>query len=148
MTLAELTELALTVCRAHCAKVADLQYYGSEGPFIVAMDEQGGEPKFFCFSLAATDEFLAQPAELPLALDSDDFPFAMLASFDLAHLDNTYKYYPFTYNKIVPDEPACRRAVQKLWHTEARAASLISLLSPEGVLIPAHAIRDSQTLLS
>ena len=148
MTLSELTELTLSACRANCGQVASPQYYGSEGPFVVAMNEINGEPCFFCFSFADTDEFLACPGALPLALESDDFPFTMLGCFDLAHLKNTYKYYPFTYNKIVPDEPACRLAVQQLWRTNAKAASLISLLGAAGQLLSSHSVRQNQSLLS
>ena len=148
MTLSELTELMLSACRANCIQVVKLQYYGNEGPFVVAMNEVNSEPTFFCFSFAETDEFLAHPEALPLALESEDFPFAMLGCFDLAHLENTYKYYPFTYNKIVPNEPACRLAVQKLWHTNAKAAALISLLGTDSTLLSSNAVRQNQSLLS
>ena len=148
LTLSELTELTLSACRANCKQVAKLQYYGSEGPFAVAMNEINGEPNFFCFSFADTDEFLAHPGALPLALESEDFPFAMLGCLELAHLENTYKYYPFTYNKIVPDEPACRLAVQQLWHTNAKAASLISLMGADSQLLSSNAVRQNPSLLS
>ena len=64
MTKTELIERMTRLSQSHCTQVAELQFYGGEGPFLFAMDEEDGKPKFFCFSFADADEFL-QVRRLP-----------------------------------------------------------------------------------
>lgn len=148
MTKSEMIDLMIFLSKANCSQVADLQYYDGEGPFLFAFDEKDGQPKFFCFSFADADEFLDQPEALPTALQSPEFPFALAAALDLDHLEGSGQYYQLTYNKVVPDEPACRTALKMLWQSDAQTASLISLLSTDGVLMPAEIYCGDQRLLS
>ena len=148
MTQQEMAQLTWSLCRLTCSQVVQPQYYGSEGPFVVALDEKNGEPAFLCFSFAATDEFLAQPGAMPLALISEDFPFTITAGFDLEYLESSGNFLRFTFCKVAPDAPACRLAVEKLWRTDARTASHISLMGPSGELLAAKFFRKDSPLLS
>jgi hypothetical protein len=148
MTKSELTKLMVHICKDHCTQVAEPQYYAGEGPFIIALDDNEGESKLFCFSIADTPEFLAHPEALPLAFYSEDFLFVLADHLELEHLENTGNYYKMTYTKIVPDEAACRVAVQKLWYADAKTASYISLLGPDCDLKPAKEICNNKPLLS
>lgn len=146
MTKSEMIDLMIYLSKANCSQVADLQYYKGEGPFLFAYDENDGQPKFFCFSFADADEFLDQPEDLPTALQSPEFPFTLAAALDLNHLEGSGQYYQLTYNKIVPDEPACRTSLKMLWQSNAQTASLISLLGTDGVLVPAATCCGEQLL--
>ena len=141
-------ERILFTSRAHCSQTSDPQYFDGEGPFIIAMDEHDGTPKFFCFSFADTNEFIAQPDDLPRALQSEEFPFELADHLDIGHLDNSGQIYQFTFMKIVPDVPACRGAVKELLKTDSQTASLISLMRPDGSLLPAQSLYGEQTMLS
>lgn len=148
MTKTELIDRMIRLSRIHCSQVAELQFYGGEGPFLFAMDEEDGKPKFFCFSFADADEFLSQPAALPAALQDPDFPFALAEALDLDHLTGPGELYQLTFNKIIPDVPACRAALHSLRQTDANAFRLIALLSDTDGLLPAAFACHDQTLLS
>lgn len=148
MTKDQMMEKILFTSRLHCSQTSEPQYYEGEGPFIMAMDEHDGTPKFFCFSFTAADEFVAQPDDLPRALQSEEFLFVLADQLDIGHLDNSGQVYQFTYMKIVPDLPACRSAVKKLWETDLHTASLIALMRPDGSLLPALHLHGMRTMLS
>ena len=57
VTKTELIDRMTRLSQSHCTQVAELQFYGGEGPFLFAMDESDGPPKFFCFAFADTVEF-------------------------------------------------------------------------------------------
>jgi hypothetical protein len=48
MTKTELIERMTRLSQRHFTQVAEPQFYGGEGPFLFAMDESDGPPKFFC----------------------------------------------------------------------------------------------------
>ena len=148
MTKDQMMERIIFVSKTHCSQTSEPHFFEGEGPFIIAMDEHDGTPKFFCFSFTEADEFVAQPDDLPRALQSDTFPFEIADHLDIGHLDNSGQIYPFTFMKIVPDLPACRAAVKVLFKTNAQAASLISLMRPDGSLLPALHLNGDQTMLS
>lgn len=148
MTQSELVDLMLYMCQENCSQVVGPEYYENEGPFIFAIDESNVEPKFLCFTFAGSDEFLSNPSAMPFALESDDFLIAFTDRLNLTHLWNSGKPYLLTYHKIVPDEPACRIAVQKLWVANPGVASSISLLSAELDLQSARTLCENQPLLS
>ena len=148
MTKTELIERMTRLSLVHCTQVAAPQFYGGEGPFLFAMDETGGPPKFFCFAFADTDEFLAQPEFLPVALQDPDFPFVLADALDIEHLTGSGELYQLTFSKIVPDVPACRAALYSLRYSDADAVRLISLLSDTDRLLPGPYVCREQTLLS
>jgi hypothetical protein len=147
MTKTEMIDLMTLVTKGSCSQVADLQYYEGEGPFLFAVDEKFGEPKFFCFSFADADEFLRHPAALPLALESDNFPFALSEALDLDHLEGSGEFYQLTYYKIIPDDLACRNAVKRLWQSDRKTTSLIALLGLDGAFLPAGILCKDDALL-
>ena len=148
VTKTELIERMTRLSQSHCTQVAELQFYGGEGPFLFAMDESDGPPKFFCFAFADADEFLSQPAALPAALQDPDFPFALAEALDLDHLTGSGELYQLLFTKIVPDLPACRAVLHSLRQTDANAFRLVSLLSDTDGLLPAAFACREQTLLS
>ena len=148
MTKTELIDRMLRLSQIGCSQVAEPQYYEGEGPFLFAMMESGGRPTFVCFSFADVDEFLAQPAALPAALQDPDFPFVLAEALDLDHLTGSGELYQLTYNKVIPDVPACRAALPALRQTDADAFGLVSLLSATEGLLPAEFVCRQQTLLS
>lgn len=148
MTKTELINRMIRLTRIHCSQVAELQFYGEEGPFLFAMDEEDGKPKFFCFSFADADEFLSQPAALPAALQDPDFPFVLADALDLDHLFGSGELYQLTFNKVIPDVPACRAALPALHQADANAFRVVALLSDTDGLLPATFACRDQTLLS
>ena len=148
MTKTELIDRMLRLSQIGCSQVAEPQYYEGEGPFLFAMIDSDGPPKFLCFSFATADEFLAQPAALPAALQDPDFPFALADALDLDHLTGSGELYKMYYNKVVPDVPACRVALQTLRKTNTDAFKIVSLWNDAEGLLPAEFVCRQQTLLS
>ena len=148
MTKTELIDRMIRLSQIHCSQVAEPQYYAGEGPFLLAMNDADGTPKFLCFSFADTDEFLRQPAALPAALQDPDFPFKLAEALDLDHLTGSGELYQLVYNKVIPDVPACRVALHALRQTDADAFRLVSLLNEAEGLLPAEFVCRQETLLS
>ena len=105
VTKTELIDRMIRLSQIHCSQVAEPQFYAGEGPFLFAMNDADGPPKFLCFSFATADEFLAQPDALPAALQDPDFPFVLAEALDLDHLTGSGELYQLTYNKGIPDAP-------------------------------------------
>ena len=148
MTKNEMVDRMIRLSLINRCQVADPQFYGGEGPFLFAMDKVEGQPRFFCFSFADTDEFLSQPDALPAALQDPDFPFVLADALDIEHLTGSGELYQLTFSKIVPDVPACRAALYSLRYSDADAVRLISLLSDTDRLLPGPYVCREQTLLS
>lgn len=148
MTKSEMIDLMIRLSWENCSQVADLQFFEGEGPFLFAVDEKSGAPNFFCFSFADADEFLSCPEALPNALQSPQFPFVLAEALALDHLEGSGKLYQLSYYKIVPDDPACREAVKKMWQSDVQTASLIALLSSDGILLPANVLCQDPSQLS
>ena len=148
VTKTELIDRMIRLSQIHCSQVAEPQFYAGEGPFLFAMNDADGPPKFLCFSFATADEFLAQPDALPAALQDPDFPFALAEALDLDHLTGSGELYQLTYNKVIPDVPACRVALHALRQTDADAFGMVSLLNATEGLLPAEFVCRQQTLLS
>ena len=148
VTKDEIIDRMLRLSQIGCSQVAEPQYYEGEGPFLFAMMESGGRPTFVCFSFADVDEFLAQPAALPAALQDPNFPFKLAEALDLDHLTGSGELYQLVYNKVVPDVPACRGALHTLRQTDADAFRLVSLLNEAEGLLPAEFVCRQETLLS
>ena len=148
MTKTEMIDRMIRLSQIHCSQVAEPQFYAGEGPFLFAMDDADGPPKFLCFSFADADEFLAQPDALPAALQDPDFPFVLAEALDLNHLTGSGELYQLIFNKVIPDVPACRAALHALRQTDADAFGMVSLLSDTDRLLPGPYVCREQTLLS
>ena len=143
MTKPEIVTLLLHKCRTTFAQVATPQYYDGEGPFIVALDEEDGRPVFFFFTIADSEEFLLSPQSMPLAFDKEDFFYTAADQLDIRHLEHIGQYCRLFRHKVIPHEPACQAAAQKLWLTDADTAKSLLLVGTDGVWHTAKTIHGN-----
>jgi len=144
----ELASLLMYECRNTFSQVSEPQYYEGEGPFIIALDEVGGEFVFYFFAIVDVDEFLATPDASPRAFAVEDFFHMAADRLDLSHIKHTGQYFRLTIRKVVPDDPACRLALQSLGEVNEETAARILLVGRDGVWHSGKTIRDNPPLLS
>ena len=113
-------------------KISEPFTYGGEGPFIFALGILDSEFHAFCFELADTERFLADPSATPAAYTDPVFFDSVENHIDLNLLHHAMRHFSLILQKVLVDSPACRQAVQALWSTHPKEASRILLLFEDG----------------
>jgi hypothetical protein len=126
----------LNQLRYQCASNGFLQVsrplaFQEQGPFIFALAALDNEAYFFGFEVISSSAFLANSSARSSVYGDSAFFDMLNQHFDLSSFDKIQPPHT-TLHKIVPDEPACRLELQRLWQTNAAAAACVMLLSPCG----------------
>lgn len=122
--------------------------YAEEGPFVFSLAKYEGEYYCFAFEIQDAARFLADPAAQPSVFSDDGFYELVARNIDFSVLLGGNECHALVRHKIIPDEPACRMAVQELWRSNPREASRILMVAPDGNWFTCDDIRDMPTWLS
>ena len=111
-------ETMVAAFRATCIKlynqVSELQYYQDDGPYLMALDETGGECEFHCYEFVSVEAFLLAPEDFAPAFSDPEFFFATADTLNLDGIAGTRRYYNLEIRKVVPDAPESRRVLDHL----------------------------------
>lgn len=116
--------------------------FRDEGPFVVTLAYF--EDRYYCFAFEVLDagRFLSDPAAQAAAYSEDEF-FEMVARhMDFSALFGSEESHPLIRHKLIPDEPACRSAVQTLWQSQPQEAARILMITSDGSWFTGEDIRE------
>lgn len=127
-----ISQLAFQCATTGFLSVSPPLTYKGQGPFLFAAAVSGGQSYFFGFEIVEAASFLAQPAQRASAYREFGFLELLSQHMDLG-IFNDVTPPRTTLHRIVPDEPACRAEVCRLWKTDPAAAAGILLVSAAGI---------------
>ena len=122
--------------------------YREEGPFVLTLARFDGQYYCFVFEVFDAGRFLADPAAQSAAYGDNEF-FALVARhMDFSALYGSDEYHPLIRHKLIPDEPACRSAVQALWQNQPQEAARILMVTDDGAWFTGEDIRGLPAWMS
>ena len=149
MTQKEIISLLNSRCNSRgFLQISPPLNYQDEGPFILTLALFDDEYYCFAFEILDAKRFLADPAAEAAAFNQDEFCALVARHMDFSALYDSDEYHPLVRHKLIPDEPACRMAVQKLWLTEPAKAARIFMVSQDGSWFTGEDVRELPAFLS
>ena len=113
-------------------------YVKEDGPYFVALVTETSPWQMHLYEILDEVSFLTDPGTLPQIYSSGLFLYESLKTMNFPVDDALHEKLKLSPRKIVPDTPACRRAIEQLFHTHPAIASGIFLMTGAGDLFSAQ----------
>ena len=113
-------------------------YVKKDGPYFVALVTDTSPWQIHLYEIFDEVSFFTDPGTLPQVFTSGLFLYEALKSMNFPVDDALHEKLKLSPRKIVPDSPACRRVVERLFHTHPAIASGIFLMTDAGALFSAQ----------
>ena len=113
-------------------------YVKKDGPYFVAVVTETSPWQIHLYEILDEVSFFTDPGTLPQVFTSGLFLYEALKSMSFPVDDALHEKLKLSPRKIVPDSPACRRVVERLFHTHPAIASGIFLMTDAGALFSAQ----------
>ena len=113
-------------------------YVKEDGPYFVALVTETSPWQIHLYEILDEVSFLTDPGTLPQIYSSGLFLYESLKTMNFPVDDALHEKLKLSPRKIVPDTPACRRAIEQLFHTHPAIASGIFLMTGAGALFSAQ----------
>ena len=113
-------------------------YVKKDGPYFVALVTDTSPWQIHLYEILDEVSFFTDPGSLPQVFTSGLFLYEALKSMNFPVDDALHEKLKLSPRKIVPDTPACRRVVERLFHTHPAIASGIFLMTDAGALFSAQ----------
>ena len=113
-------------------------YVKKDGPYFVAVVTETSPWQIHLYEILDEVSFFTDPGTLPQVFTSGLFLYEALKSMNCPVDDALHEKLKLSPRKIVPDSPACRRVVERLFHTHPAIASGIFLMTDAGALFSAQ----------
>ena len=109
-----------------------------DGPYFLALVTDTSPWQIHLYEILDEVSFFTDPGTLPQVFSSGLFLYEALKSMKFPVDEALQEKLKLSPRKIVPDSPACRRVVERLFHTHPAIASGIFLMTDAGALFSAQ----------
>ena len=114
--------------------VSEPQYYQGNGPYILAVIQNKSNIEFHGYEFVDADTFVVAPDKFSEAFYDAAFLDQAAGGLRFEGIDSKGRYFFIYLRKVVPDSPACRFVVQKLYETSPKLVPNIFLVDEFGNL--------------
>jgi len=134
LTTKEMVSSLSEACFNSYDRVSPPQYYQGEGPYLVAMVTDKAPWEIHLYEILDTKTFQSNPQGIAQAFRDVEFISSALASMEGDYPIARDSKISLQLRKIIPDTPACRLIVQKMYELAPLTATNIFFMTDRGSL--------------